>query len=148
MNNLIAAVLYAQIKKLSRIIHKQKSSRSRIMNMLTDKSGIIESCDPDGDTAMNIILMLKDSKAKEIAKNMAMQMQIELRNMWTSLYYDNKLFINNKLDSLNLKSKDCSYSRQIVSRMLVMSIPPKLSLRSEKIMAELINKFISSGLMG
>lgn len=147
MNNLVAAVLYAQIEKLPKIIKKQKQSRFRIMNRLIDNKGIIVSKDPDGDTAMNIILLMKDSKAKEIAKKTAPEMNIELRNMWSSLYYDNKLFINNKLDSLNLRNKDCSYSRQIIDRMLVMSVPPRLSLKDEKIMSRLINKLINDGLM-
>lgn len=147
MNNLVAAVLYAQIEKLPKIIKKQKQSRFRIMNRLIDNKGIIVSKDPDGDTAMNIILLMKDSKAKEIAKKYALEMNIELRNMWGSLYYDNKLFINNKLDSLNLRNKDCSYSRQIIDRMLVMSVPPRLSLKDEKIMSGLINKLINDGLM-
>lgn len=147
MNNLVAAVLYAQVEKLPKIIKKQKQSRFRIMNRLIDNKGIIVSKDPDGDTAMNIILLMKDSKTKEIAKKSALEMNIELRNMWSSLYYDNKLFINNKLDSLNLRNKDCSYSRQIIDRMLVMSVPPRLSLKDEKTMSGLINKLINDGLM-
>ena len=147
MNNLVAAILYAQLEKLPKIIKKQQQSRQRIMSKLIDKKKIIESKDSNGDTAMNIILLMKDSNAKETAKSLGFEMNVELRNMWSSLYYDNNLFVNNKLDSLNLKGKDCAYSRKLVGRMLIMSIPPKLTLKDEKIMAELINKLINEGLM-
>ena len=58
--------------------------------------------------------------------------------MWSSLYYDNKLFKNNKLTSKSLKGKDCIKTRDLIERMIVISIPPVLTKSNEKIISDFI----------
>ena len=140
MNNLVGAVLYAQLEKLNKMIDKQKKSREKIMNLIKNHNikNIIESNDPDGDTSMNVLLKLKGIKEKEQAIELAKEKNIELRNMWSSLYYNNDLFIRNGLDSIKLKNYDCTKSFDLINKMVVMSIPPILKKKDEKELANLI----------
>lgn len=57
MNNLNAAVLYAQLEKLDNILLKQKASRINIMKLIESENinCILNSNDPNGDTSMNIV---------------------------------------------------------------------------------------------
>lgn len=140
MNNLVAAVLYAQLEKLNNILDKQKSSRDRIMKTLKDNKikNIIESTDPNGDTSMNILIYLNNKEDKQDIISLGKDNNIELRNMWSSLYYDNNLFKNNKLTSKSLKGKDCIKTRDLIERMIVISIPPVLTKSNEKTISDFI----------
>ena len=137
MNNLIGAVLYAQLEKMDMIINKQKELRKEIISKL-DKVTIINSPDPSGDTAMNILLLLKDVESKKQAIELGKESNIELRNMWSSLYYDNDLFRRNKLDSLSLRNKECLKTKDLITRMVVVSIPPTLTNTDIKEIKKLI----------
>ena len=137
MNNLIGAVLYAQLEKMDMIINKQKELRKEIISKL-DKVTIINSPDPSGDTAMNILLLLKDVESKKQAIELGKESNIELRNMWSSLYYDNDLFRRNKLDSLSLRNKECLKTKDLITRMVVVSIPPTLTNTDFKEIKKLI----------
>lgn len=140
MNNLVGAVLYAQLEKFHKIVNKQKKSRNNIMNLLKKYSikNIIESKDPNGDTSMNILIVLNGVLEKEQAIEIAKEKNIEMRNMWSSLYYNNDLFIRNGLDSIKLKKKECSKSLDLINKMVVVSIPPILKKKEEDIIANLI----------
>lgn len=138
MNNLSAAVLYAQLEKLDTIISKQKKSRKNIMKKIGDINNILISKDSDGDTSMNIIVFLNDKKYKEKVINIGKERNIELKNMWNSLYYDNNLFQKYKLTSIDIKSNECNYSKGLVEKMLVIPIPPTLSNDDELEIVELI----------
>lgn len=140
MNNLNAAVLYAQLEKLDNILLKQKESRFNIMKLLNleNINCILNSSDPNGDTSMNIVFLLKNPLKKDIVISMAKKKNIELRNMWSSLYYDNDLFVKNNLNSLTLRGKECIYTKELIDRMLVVSIPPCLSNLDETNIAEFI----------
>ena len=131
MNNLCAAVLYAQLEKLDDIITKQKESRNRIMEKLKGINNILTSKDSNGDTGMNIVILLNDKKYKELAIEFGKENDIELRNMWTSLYYDNELFRNSKLTAKEIKNQECTYTRELIEKMLVISIPPILRKKDE-----------------
>ena len=140
MNNLCAAVLYAQLEKLCDIISKQKKSRDNIMSRLGNIKNILTSKDSDGDTCMNIIIILNDKRFKEDVINIGMEKNIELRNMWSSLYYDNKLFKKNKLTANDIKNKECTYTKELINKMLVISIPPILNYSDElKIVDPILN---------
>lgn len=147
MNNLVGAVLYAQLEKLEEMIEKQKASRKRILDRLKNKSGIISSKDPNGDTSMNILILLKNKNKKALAIELAKEKNIELRNMWSSIYYDNKLMKTNKLDGKSLKGKDCSKTRNFIERMLVISIPPTLSEQEENKIADIIEELKEKEIM-
>ena len=140
MNNLNAAILYAQLEKCNKMIKRQKKSRDRIMKNIKNYKikNIIESVDPDGDTSMNILLILKSSKLKNEAISLANEMSIELRTMWSSLYYDNELFKENHLTSKELRNKECKITKQLIDKMLVISIPPTLTKGNEKYIIKLI----------
>lgn len=69
---------------------------------------------------------------------MAKEKNIELRNMWSSLYYDNDLFARNNLSSLALREKECTYTKELIDRMLVISVPPCLSDIDERTIAGFI----------
>jgi len=145
MNNLCAAVLYAQLEKLDRIISKQKQSRKNILKKISNIRNILTSKDSDGDTCMNIVIILNDKKFKEKAINIGKEYNIELRNMWSSLYYDNELFRKYKLTSKDLKNKECIYTRELIDKMLVISIPPILTNNDELKIASLIQTISYKG---
>ena len=146
MNNLIAAVLYAQLEKFDYLLKHQKASRQRIMKRLAIKN-IVESNDPNGDTCMNILLLLNNKNQKEKAIEIGKEMNIELRNMWSGLYYDNELFRKNKLDAISLKNRECIKTTDIISRMLVISIPPTLTKKEELLIVSLFDKLKESGVV-
>ena len=145
MNNLCAAVLYAQLEKLDKIISKQRKSRENIMKKLGNINNILTSKDSTGDTCMNIIIILNDKKFKEEVINIGKENDIEFRNMWPSLYYDNELFKKYKLTSKDLKNKECSYTRELIDKMLVVSIPPILNNVDEEKIASLIQTIKNKG---
>lgn len=140
MNNLNAAVLYAQLEKLDMILEKQKQSRSRIMTTLEKNNikGIINSSDPTGDTSMNILIYIKDKKEKQNIISLGKEKNIELRNMWSTLYYNNNLFKKNKLTAKLLKESECKITKNFIDKMLVISIPPILSKNDEKTISDFI----------
>lgn len=144
MNNLNGAVLYAQLEKMYNIIEIQKSSRNRIMKKLTKIKDIIESQDPEGDTSMNILIKVNNL---EEAINLGKENKIELRHMWSSIYYDNDLFKRNNLTAQNIKGKECTKSYDLISKMLVISIPPNLTKTNENKIANLILELKEKGLM-
>lgn len=145
MNNLCAAVLYAQLEKLDKIISIQKKSRENIMLKLSNIRNVLTSKDSSGDTCMNIVIILNDKKFKKRAINIGKKHNIELRNMWSSLYYDNELFKKYKLTSNDLKNKECIYTRELIDKMLVVSIPPILNNVEEEKIADLIQDFNYKG---
>lgn len=140
MNNLNAAVLYAQLEKLDNILLRQKASRINIMKLIEFENihCILNSNDPNGDTSMNIVFLLNNPIDKDRVISMAKEKNIELRNMWSSLYYDNDLFARNNLSSLALREKECTYTKELIDRMLVISIPPCLSDIDERTIAGFI----------
>lgn len=139
MNNLNAAVLYAQLEKLDMMLLRQAKSRNNIMKLLNSKhiKNILNSSNPSGDTSMNIVFLLNNAEQKNMVISMAKEKNIELRNMWSSLYYNNDLFIRNNLNSLALRQKECIYTKELTDRMLVVSVPPCLTDQDEKTIAEL-----------
>ncbi len=145
MNNLCAAVLYAQLEKLDTIISKQRKSRENIMQKISNINNILTSKDASGDTGMNIIIILNDKKFKDKVIDMGKDNDIEFRNMWSSLYYDNELFKKYKLTSKDLKNKECIYTKELIEKMLVISIPPILNGTDEANIASLIQTIKNKG---
>ncbi len=145
MNNLCGAVLYAQLEKLDTIISKQKQSRKNIMEGLEDINNILTSKDASGDTCMNIIIILNDKKYKEEVINIGKKYDVELRNMWTSLYYDNELFKKHKLTAKDLNDKECIYTKGLIDKMLVISIPPILKSEEEQKIVNMIKDIKTKG---
>ena len=141
----MCSCLYAQLEKLDRIISKQKQSRKNILKKISNIRNILTSKDSDGDTCMNIVIILNDKKFKEKAINIGKEYNIELRNMWPSLYYDNELFRKYKLTSKDLKNKECIYTRKLIDKMLVISIPPILTNNDELKIASLIQTISYKG---
>lgn len=144
MNNLNGAVLYAQLEKYSKIIDLQKQSRIRIMEKLKNIKNIINSKDPSGDTYMNIIINVNDI---DKAITLGVEKNIELRHMWSSVYYDNELFRNNNLTDLSTKGKKCIKTIKLISKMLVISIPPILTKEDEKEIYKFILELKSKGIL-
>lgn len=148
MNNLIGAVLYAQLEKFEDIIKIQKIKRKELLVSLDGLiKNIISSKDPEGDTSMNILILLNDFESKQQAISLAKEQDIELRNMWSSLYYDNDLFRRNNYDSLSIKNKECLKTKELIDRMVVISIPPTLSNESSKRIKELLIDLKNRNLM-
>lgn len=141
MNNLIGGILYEQMKKLDYMIEKQQNSRKEIMKKLSkyNINSIVYSEDPDGDTGMNIVLLVNEENEREtIIKYIKDKYNVELRKMWSSLYFDNKLFEDNKLTDKELKKELCKKTKDLISKMLVISVPPILSENDENIIVDAI----------
>lgn len=115
------------------------------MKKLDSVNNILTSKDSSGDTCMNIVIILNDKSFKEEVINIGKDRNIELRNMWSSLYYDNELFRRNKLTSVDIKNMECSYTKDLIKKMLVISIPPILSSDDEDKIANVINDIRNKG---
>ena len=127
MNNITAAILCEQMKKIDLMLKQQQKSRDYIMkNINTNR--VINSCYPTGDTGMNILFLLDSENDFKLLKNKGNEIGIEVRNMWSGLYFENKLFKDNKLTDIDLKDKDCSNTHNLISRLAVISIPPILTI--------------------
>ncbi len=141
INNITSAILYEQMKKLDYMHKKQKNSRKNILKKIEiyKISSILYSKDSNGDTGMNIIFFANDEKKiKDIIENTKNKYNVEVRKMWNGLYFDNKLFKDNKLTDKDLKENSCEKTKNIVSKMLVISIPPILSENEENTIANAI----------
>lgn len=126
MNNIMAAILCEQLKKLDNIILNQQKYRNYILSKVK-LNNLIDSVDPDGDTGMNILLLLNSKEEFNHVKEKGNKQNIEVRRMWNGLYFENELFKRNKLTDVDLKNNLCSKSKDLVDRLAVISIPPILS---------------------
>ena len=138
MNNISGAILIEQMKKLDLIIGAQRKSRDYIMKKIDNKK-IVNSIYPDGDTGMNILILFDNENDYEIIKEKSKY--VEIRKMWNGLYYENKLFRDNKLTSIDLKNKECSITKNIINRLGVISIPPILTKKDCDMIIDFINKY-------
>lgn len=125
MNNIMAAILCEQLKKVDDIILKQQKSRSYILSKVK-LNNLINSVDPTGDTGMNILLLLNSKEEFNKIKEIGDKQNIEVRRMWSGLYFENELFKRNKLTDVDLKNNSCGKSKELVDRLAVISIPPIL----------------------
>ena len=126
INNIMAAILCEQLKKVDNIILKQQKSRNYILSKVK-LNNLINSVDPNGDTGMNILLLLNSKEEFNNVKEIGDKQNIEVRRMWNGLYFENELFKKNKLTDVDLKNNSCSKSRELVDRLAVISIPPILN---------------------
>lgn len=140
MNNLSASILVEQMKKLDKMLNKQKESRDYIMNNITSKR-VLNSSYPEGDTHMNILILFDKEEDFNKLKELEKDTHIEIRRMWSGLYYENNLFKTNKLTSLDLKGKECSKTKELISRLGVISIPPTLTKDDCNKIIDYINKY-------
>lgn len=140
MNNLTGAILVEQMKKLEKMLKKQHESRNYIMSKITSNK-VLNSIYPEGDTAMNILILFDKEEDFNRLKELEDKTHIEIRKMWSGVYYDNNLFKTNKLTSLDLKGKECIKTKDIVSRLGVISIPPILTKEDCNKIIDYINKY-------
>ena len=143
MNNIMAAILCEQLKKVDDIILKQQKSRNYILSKVK-LNNLINSVDPNGDTGMNILLLLNSKEEFNNVKEIGDKQNIEVRRMWSGLYFENELFKRNKLTDVDLKNNSCSKSRELVDRLAVISIPPILNKEDCNKIIDFLNE-IKSG---
>ena len=109
MSNIIGALLMAQMDKADEIIKKQRNRQKGYLKKIKNYENIIilNSSDYDGQTGMNIIFksnLIKDTES--FIKYAKEEKNVEIRFMWRNTYYDNNLFIRNKLTAKDLKGKE------------------------------------------
>ena len=143
MNNIMAAILCEQLKKVDDIILKQQKSRNYILSKVK-LNNLINSVDPNGDTGMNILLLLNSKEEFNNVKEIGDKQNIEVRRMWSGLYFENELFKRNKLIDVDLKNNSCSKSKELVDRLAVISIPPILNKEDCNKIIDFLNE-IKSG---
>ena len=143
MNNIMAAILCEQLKKVDDIILKQQKSRNYILSKVKLNNSI-NSVDPNGDTGMNILLLLNSKEEFNNVKEIGDKQNIEVRRMWNGLYFENELFKRNKLTDVDLKNNSCSKSKELVDRLAVISIPPILKKEDCNKIIDFLNE-IKSG---
>lgn len=139
MNNIMAAILCEQLKKMDNIILNQQKNRNYILSKVK-LNNLIDSVDPSGDTGMNILLLLNSEKEFNYVKEKGNKQNIEVRRMWNGLYFENELFKRNKLTDVDLKNNLCSKSKDLVDRLAVISIPPILSKSDCNKIADFLNE--------
>ena len=142
-NNIMAAILCEQLKKVDNIILKQQKSRNYILSKVK-LNNLINSVDPNGDTGMNILLLLNSKEEFNNVKEIGDKQNIEVRRMWNGLYFENELFKRNKLTDVDLKNNSCSKSKELVDRLAVISIPPILKKEDCNKIIDFLNE-IKSG---
>jgi len=140
MNNISGAILCEQIKKMDIIIEKQTESRDYILDKVFSNK-IINSVYPLGDTAMNILLLLESPEDYENIKIEGKKRNIEIRRMWNDVYYENNLFKLNYLTDVDLKGKECNITKELISKLAVISIPPILSKEDCDKIIKFINNY-------
>ena len=143
INNIMAAILCEQLKKVDNIILKQQKSRNYILSKVK-LNNLINSVDPNGDTGMNILLLLNSKEEFNNVKEIGDKQNIEVRRMWNGLYFENELFKRNKLTDVDLKNNSCSKSKELVDRLAVISIPPILNKEDCNKIIDFLNE-IKSG---
>ena len=143
INNIMAAILCEQLKKVDNIILKQQKSRNYILSKVK-LNNLINSVDPNGDTGMNILLLLNSKEEFNNVKEIGDKQNIEVRRMWNGLYFENELFKKNKLTDVDLKNNSCSKSKELVDRLAVISIPPILKKEDCNKIIDFLNE-IKSG---
>jgi 8-amino-3,8-dideoxy-alpha-D-manno-octulosonate transaminase len=129
INNLQAAILRVQLKKVSRILAQQKKNRSYILNGIDSRNikSIVSSGDIEGETGMNIMFLTSSAQiATELIAH-AKQRKIEFRRLWDRPYYKHDVFRVNKLTPEYLESATCEVAEDISQRLISLSIPPTLS---------------------
>lgn len=139
MNNIMAAILCEQLKKVDDIILKQQKSRNYILSKIK-LNNLINSVDPNGDTGMNILFLLNSKEEFNCVKEKGNKQNIEVRRMWSGLYFENELFKRNKLTDVDLKNNSCSKSKELVDRLAVISIPPILNKEDCNKIIDLLNE--------
>lgn len=139
MNNIMAAILCEQLKKLDDIILKQQKARKYILKNIKLKN-VVESSEPNGDTGMNILLLLNSKDEFDYIKEIGKSKNIEVRKMWNGLYFDNNLFKKNKLTDIDLKDNSCSKTSNLVDKLAVISVPPTLTKEQCNIIIDFLNQ--------
>lgn len=144
MNNIMAAILCEQLKKVDDIIFKQQKFRNYILSKVK-LNNLIDSVDPTGDTGMNILLLLNSKEEFNCVKEKGNKRNIEVRRMWSGLYFENELFKRNKLTDADLKNNLCSKSKELVDRLAVISVPPILKRESCNKIVDFLNEIKFDG---
>ena len=139
MNNIMAAILCEQLKKIDDIISKQKKCRDYILSEIK-LNNLVNSADSNGDTGMNILLLLNSKEEFSYVKELGNKQNIEVRRMWKGLYFENELFKTNQLTDKDLKSNLCSKSKKLVDSLAVISIPPILTKEDCNKIIDFLNK--------
>lgn len=129
MTNISGAILFEQMKKFDIMIKSQHQKRRHIMQSVQNYvTSIISSECPNGDTAMNILLTINNKDDFNIIKMLAKEKyNIEVRKMWSGMYFENELFKRQKLTDVDLKNCECTKTKMIIDKLITLSIPPKLT---------------------
>lgn len=141
MNNLQAAILNVQIRKIKTIISSQIKKRNYILKKIK-KAGlasIVNSFDISGETGMNILFLTESKdKADQIIAH-SQEHHIQFRRIWGKPYYLHGIFKRIKLDIEALRKADCVAAEDISQRLLALSVPPILSTRDlDKLVKEIL----------
>lgn len=141
MNNLHAAILRSQLKKLPTVIRLQKMKRSYVMNRINGNqmSSILRSTDIEGETGMNIFFLVQSEEIATQIINHSKKRKIEFRRLWDRPYYKHGVFTTLKLIPENLGSKQCKNAEDISKRLISVSIPPVLTDQYLDLIASEIN---------
>lgn len=129
INNIQAAILRAQLKKLPRILARQKKNRNYIFNRVDSDNmkSIVNSGDIEGETGMNIMFLTSSVQIATKIITHANQRKIEFRRLWDRPYYKHDVFRVNKLTPEYLESATCEVAEDMSQRLISLSIPPTLS---------------------
>ncbi|KKS52116.1 MAG: Glutamine-scyllo-inositol transaminase [Parcubacteria group bacterium GW2011_GWA2_42_28] len=129
INNLQAAILRVQLKKVSRLLVRQKKNRSYILSHIDSSNikSIVNSGDIEGETGMNIMFLTSSAKIATGLIAHAKQRKIEFRRLWDRPYYKYDVFRVNKLTPEYLGSANCERAEDISQRLISLSISPTLS---------------------
>lgn len=148
MNNIQAAILIEQLNKLDKIIENQKKNNKYLLEQLNGKiRNILYSQDSDGDTGMNILIFVNNKLTAETIINEAKKMNVEVRKMWGGLYYNNELFKREKLIPTELGCKECNNTQNIIERLLVIPISPKLNKSDIRQIGIVFSKIIEKNII-
>jgi dTDP-4-amino-4,6-dideoxygalactose transaminase len=130
MNNLQAAVIKIQIKKIKSILKSQIKNRMYILKHVGKVDNLINSPDIKGETGMNILFLLKNKETADLAIINAREKNIEIRRLWDKPYYVHGVFKKFKLRPEDLDKNKCVVAEDISSRLVSISVPPTLDQKN------------------
>lgn len=165
MSELTGAVALAQLRKLDGLVGRMRRNKSRIMNQIKDLPGIDfrENTDPDGDTAIALIMFLRNEKSVEGFIKALRAEGIEAAGIYNKgvpdwhVYHHWRILLDKKMATKkgcpfncslsgpvpNYSEDDCPNTRDWLARSVHLDVPPQMTDQDCDQVAEGIRKVAS-----
>lgn len=140
MNNIHGVIMKIQMDKLPTLFRIQKEHHRYIWKKLTalQLQCLVQSPDPSGETAMNIMFLAKDKESADTIIAHSKEKNLEFRRLWDRPYYMHPVIGKLGLTPNDLEARNCETAQTVASRLLSVSLPPILT---EKMLDKIVTEF-------